>query len=60
METKKIKVLYGRNGKGHTSTSVSLSLIWLKKMGVTEEDREVRMTFDGKRIIIEKADNEQA
>ena len=55
METRNVRVLFGRNGKGHTSTSVSLSLIWLKKMGVSAENREVKMTFDGKRIIIEPA-----
>ena len=59
MESKTMKVIYNKNGSGHVTTKVNLSIIWLKKMGVSGEDRDVRMTFDGKRIIIEKA-NEAA
>ena len=55
MESRTVKVSFGKNGQGRTSTSVSMSLIWLKKMGISAENREVKMTFDGKRIIIEPA-----
>lgn len=27
---------------------------WTEKLGVTEEDKEVKVSFDGKKIIIEK------
>ena len=57
METRTVKVSFGKNGQGRTSTSVSLSLIWLKKMGISAKNREVKMSFDGKRIIIEPAQN---
>ena len=57
VESRTVNVTFGKNGKGHTSTSVSLSLIWLKKMGISADNREVKMTFDGKRIIIEPAQN---
>ena len=55
METRTNKVLFSKNSKGNPSPRMPLSLIWLKKMGVTEDNREVRLSFDGKRIIIEPA-----
>ena len=55
MEQRTARVMFGTNGKGHTSTSMAMSLIWLKKMGVTPDEREMLLTFDGKRITVEKA-----
>ena len=52
-DTKAMKVIFNKNGKGNYSTKINLSYIWLKKMGVTEDNREVQLSFDGKRIIIE-------
>ena len=57
MESRKNKVMFSKNSAGNPSPRITLSLIWLKKMGVTEGNREVKMTFDGKRIIIEPAQN---
>ena len=53
MEIRTNKVLFSKNSKGNPSPRMPLSLIWLKKMGVTEDNREVQLSFDGKRIIIE-------
>ena len=55
MESRTNKVMFSKNSAGNPSPRVPLSLIWLKKMGVTAENREVKMSFDGKRIIIEPA-----
>ena len=32
-----------------------MSHIWLKRMGVTPEDRDLLLTFDGESITIRKA-----
>jgi|MGYP000740745794 hypothetical protein len=29
-------------------------MAWLKEMGINPEDKEITLTFDGKKIIIEK------
>ena len=54
-ETKAMKVIFNKNGKGNYSTKINLSFIWLKKMGISEDKRDVHVTFDGNRIIIEPA-----
>ena len=54
-ETKAMKVIFNKNGKGNYSTKINLSFIWLKKMGISDDKRDVQVTFDGNRIIIESA-----
>ena len=58
-ETKAMKVIFNKNGKGNYSTKINLSFIWLKKMGISEDMRDVQVTFDGKRIIIEPAQSSE-
>lgn len=41
------------SGKAHTC-KVTLPTKWLKEMGVTESQREVRLEFDGTKIIISR------
>ena len=55
MESRTNNVMFSKNSAGNPSPRITLSLIWLKKMGISAENREVKMTFDGKRIIIEPA-----
>ena len=55
METRRLRILYNKNGQGRMSTKITLPLPWLREMGVTETDREVTVSYDGERIVIEKA-----
>ena len=58
METKTVKVIFNRSGgtagKGGITNRVTLPTTWIREMGVTEESREVKISFDGRKIIIEK------
>lgn len=56
MEERKLKVIFGKDGRGATNTKITLPISWLKLMGVSQEDREVNLKYDekDKRIIIEK------
>lgn len=58
MEYKKRKISFNRAGGTASNKSVSpktsLSNVWLKEMGITPEEPEVLMTFDGKKITIHK------
>ena len=56
MEKRKLKVIFGKDGRGATNTKITLPIAYLKIMGVTQEDREVSLEFneDLKQIIIKK------
>ena len=59
MEQRNAKVMFSKNGQGLPTPRMAMSLIWLKKMGVTPEDRELLLTFDGESITIRKAPPKQ-
>ena len=49
------KVLFNISGKGDTTTKVSVPFQWLQEMGVTAEDRNIKLTKKKNKIILEKA-----
>lgn len=59
-EKRNAKVLFSKAGgtatKGSQTTKITLPIKWVRKLGITEDDREVDITMDveGERIIIEK------
>lgn len=44
----------GTAGSGGMTYRISLPAPWVAEMGVTEDDKEVTISFDGEKIIIEK------
>ena len=46
----------GNAGKGASYYRVGIPPVWAQMLGVSPEDRDLRLTFDGKRIIVEKAE----
>lgn len=38
--------------------SIGLPMPWLEKMGLDENARDIKMSFDGEKIIIEKSEIE--
>ena len=63
MEERKLKVSFNRPGgtasKGGISARVALPKTWIDTMGVTQEHREVIVSFDGEQIEIRRAENEE-
>ena len=57
-ESRNCKITIGKPGgpasKGAKNYRLSLPTNWIKEMGITEEDRNVKITFDGNKITIEK------
>ena len=49
----------GTAGKTSVTHRVSLPNAWMNELGINKEDRKVKMTFDGKKIVIEKLDAEE-
>lgn len=62
IETRKAKVSMGSPGGNASKASsyyrVGIPPIWAKQMGITSENRNILLRFDGKSILIEKADPE--
>lgn len=58
MEERKAKILFNKSGgtagKGGITNRVTLPTKWIKEMGLTEDNREVFISFDGEKIIIQK------
>lgn len=58
MEERKAKILFNRSGgtasKGGITNRVTLPTKWIKEMGITEDNREVFLSFDGQKITIQK------
>lgn len=59
IETRKNRLIQrkpgGTAGKDSIAYNVNLPTKWLRKMGVTPEEKEVVLSFDGTEISIKKA-----
>ena len=44
----------GNASKGSLNYRVSIPTPWMQEWGISENDREVKLSFDGEKIIIEK------
>lgn len=49
----------GNASKGAKRANIGLPMPWLDEMGIDEENREMKMTFDGNKIILEKLITEE-
>lgn len=56
MEERNLKVSFGKSGAGSVSPKLSLPVTWLRMIGVTPEERNVKIKVneETKQIIIEK------
>ena len=46
----------GNASRNARSYSITLPPTWMKELGITDDDREVKLSFDGKKIEINKED----
>ena len=62
-ESRKARMLMGNPGgnagKGASYYRVGIPPVWAQMMGVSSEDRDLLLTFDGQRVIVEKAKSEE-
>lgn len=56
MEERILKVSFGKSGAGSISPKISLPVTWLREIGVTPDEREVKIMVNEKtkQIIIKK------
>lgn len=55
METRILRLIYSKSGAGNITPKLTLPVKWTKELGLTTEEREVEVTYDGDKIIIKKA-----
>ncbi|MCI9626515.1 MAG: AbrB/MazE/SpoVT family DNA-binding domain-containing protein [Clostridia bacterium] len=53
---KVLNIMFAKAGSGSITTRVTLPISWIKKMGLSPDNRQVTAEFDGKKITITKAD----
>ena len=58
MEQRKMKVIFNKAGGNASKKSygakISLPKVWMNEMNITPEEREVLLSFENKKITIEK------
>ena len=54
MEKRKAMIHFNKSGSGSYTPRATIPAKWTKEVGITPEEREAVLSFDGKRIIIEK------
>ncbi len=60
MEERKLKVSLGKSGNGYTNPKIGLPKKWIDDMGITQENRDVVVTYKDGKITIEKCKEEGA
>lgn len=59
MEKKKKNVIFNKSGSGNLTTKIAVPMSWLTQIGVSQEDREIEIAFDGETITIKKEFEEE-
>lgn len=58
IEERTAKMIFNKNAgtasKSALITRVTIPVAWAKQMNITQEEREIKLIFDGENIIIEK------
>ena len=53
-EKRVVKVMFAKGGSGSLHTKLNVPITWIRAMGVSQENREVEILFDGEKITIQK------
>ena len=53
-EERILKVGFQKSGAGSINSRVHLPITWIREMGISEEEREIKVIFVNNKIIIEK------
>ena len=54
MEKRILKIMFAKGGSGSLHTKLNVPITWIRAMGVSQENREVEILFDGEKIVIQK------
>ena len=54
MEKRVLKIMFAKGGSGSLHTKLNVPITWVRAMGISAEEREVEILFDGEKITIQK------
>lgn len=54
METRNARMIVNKSGSGSYTFRATLPATWIREMGLSENVRDLKLTFDTEKIIIEK------
>lgn len=52
--TRRLNMMFNKNGTGNETTRISIPLPWARKLGFSADDRMALVTLKDDKIIIEK------
>ena len=58
MEFRKANIMFNKNGNGFSTTRISLPVTWVKKLNLSEENRQVLISLEKNKILIRKVEKE--
>lgn len=58
METRKARMIVNTGGNGGSTFRATLPTNWIRKMGLNEENRDLKLGFDGEKITITNNEEE--
>lgn len=58
MEKRVLKIMFAKGGSGSLHTKLNVPITWIRAMGISAEEREVEILFDGEKITIQKKEEE--
>ena len=54
-EIRNLNIIFSKGGSGSFYTKINLPVKWINEMNITQENKSVKVSFDGEKIIIEKS-----
>lgn len=54
LEQRKLRIGFNKSGKGSFTPRLILPMSWIKEMNISPDERDVLVTFEDGKIIIEK------
>ncbi|MGF7059301.1 hypothetical protein [Brassicibacter mesophilus] len=58
MEKRKARMIVNKAGAGNSTFRATLPALWIREMGLSEDDRDLKLFFDGKVITIKNNEEE--
>lgn len=54
MEERELNISFSKSGNGSYTPRISLPIAWVREMGIDQENRKVKVTFEDGEIRIKK------
>lgn len=56
MQERELNISFNKSGNGTYTPRISLPIAWVREMGIDQENRQVKVTFEDGEIKIKKLD----